>query len=92
MYSLAPVFLLLASCANAVGETPVAAPAAIALSTCRGEGLEDMIGQPVADNMGRLPKGTRVIGPGTQITHDYLPDRLNVETDANGIVTRLTCG
>lgn len=92
MYRLAPVFLLLASCADTVEETPVAEPAAIDLSICKGEGLEDMIGQPVADNMGRLPEGARVIGPDTLVTQDYRPNRLNAATDANGVVTGLTCG
>ncbi len=92
MHRLAPVFLLLAGCADAVEEMPAAEPAAIDLSFCKGEGLEDMIGQPVTDNLGRLPEGTRVIGPDTLVTQDYRPNRLNVTTDAAGIVTAVTCG
>ena len=35
---------------------------------------------------------TRFIGPGQAVTMDYRPDRLNVEYDADGIVTRVFCG
>ena len=34
----------------------------------------------------------RIIPPGTAVTLDYRPDRLNVETDAKGIITRIACG
>lgn len=34
----------------------------------------------------------RLIPPGTAITQDYVPDRLNVELDADDRITRLWCG
>jgi len=34
----------------------------------------------------------RVIAPGDAVTMDYRPDRLNIETDAEGRVVRLKCG
>jgi predicted small lipoprotein YifL len=34
----------------------------------------------------------RYIGPGDAVTMDYSPARLNVETDANGRITRVRCG
>ncbi|APX66328.1 I78 family peptidase inhibitor [Sphingomonas sp. gentR] len=34
----------------------------------------------------------RVIAPGNAVTMDYRPDRLNIETDAEGRVVRLKCG
>lgn len=34
----------------------------------------------------------RVIAPGDAVTMDYRPDRLNIETDAEGKVVRLKCG
>lgn len=34
----------------------------------------------------------RVIAPGTVVTMDYRPDRLNIETDDQGRITRLKCG
>ena len=35
-----------------------------------------------------LPAGTRVIEPGTKVTRDYRPDRLNIEIDAAGVIVR----
>ncbi|WP_230480655.1 I78 family peptidase inhibitor [Sphingomonas sp. Leaf21] len=37
-------------------------------------------------------RAIRVIGPETVVTMDYRTDRLNVETDAAGRITRLRCG
>jgi len=34
----------------------------------------------------------RVIAPGDAVTMDYRTDRLNLETDAEGRITRIRCG
>lgn len=34
----------------------------------------------------------RVIGPDTIVTQDYVPSRLNIKVNGNGVVTDLTCG
>ncbi len=34
----------------------------------------------------------RVIRPGTMVTRDYLPDRLNVTLDENDVVSKFHCG
>ncbi|WP_156839437.1 I78 family peptidase inhibitor [Novosphingobium aquimarinum] len=34
----------------------------------------------------------RVIGPDDVVTMDFRPDRLNVETDAEGRIVRIRCG
>ena len=34
----------------------------------------------------------RVIGPDTIVTKDYRPERINFYTDANGTITRISCG
>ncbi|MEJ6393171.1 I78 family peptidase inhibitor [Gymnodinialimonas sp. 2305UL16-5] len=36
--------------------------------------------------------GARVIGPDTIVTQEYNPNRLNLATDGNGIITRAYCG
>lgn len=38
------------------------------------------------------PAGVRVIFPGTAVTMDYRPERLNVEIDEADIVARVYCG
>ncbi|WP_186729160.1 I78 family peptidase inhibitor [Sphingomonas panacisoli] len=37
-------------------------------------------------------KDSRGIRPGQAVTMDYREDRLNIYTDADGIITRFTCG
>jgi len=39
-----------------------------------------------------LPPKTRVIAPGTAVTKDYRPDRLNIHLDGSNVITRLSCG
>ena len=34
----------------------------------------------------------RVIGPNQAVTMDFNPERINLETDAVGIITRVFCG
>jgi len=37
-------------------------------------------------------RNLRWIPPGTAVTMDYRPDRLNIELDAQGRITRIGCG
>ena len=39
-----------------------------------------------------MPERTRFIPPGTAVTMDYIPDRLNLEVDSYGFITRVYCG
>ncbi len=39
-----------------------------------------------------LPENTRILAPGTMMTMDHNPERLNLETDEAGAVTRWFCG
>ena len=39
-----------------------------------------------------LPERRRIIPPGSAVTMDYIPDRLNLEVDETGIITRVYCG
>lgn len=63
---------------------------------CGAASLSHLIGQPVPDETALAaiegPKRIRVIAPGDAVTMDYQPWRLNIETDADGIVQRLRCG
>jgi len=62
------------------------------LDSCGASGLAPLVTTPVAaaDLSGHEP--LRIIPPGTAVTMDHRPDRLNVETDAAGIITRIFCG
>lgn len=57
---------------------------------CGAEALQSRVGTPVAQY--EFADGTRIIPPGTAVTMDYRSDRLNVETDDDGVITRIYCG
>jgi len=63
---------------------------------CHAADFEYLIGEPApdAEAIAALegPKRVRVIGPDDMVTMDHVPQRLNIETDAEGIVLRLRCG
>jgi hypothetical protein len=65
-------------------------------NSCKVADFDYLIGGPVpdAETLAALQgaKRVRVIRPGQAVTMDYLPQRLNIETDDNGIVRRLRCG
>ncbi|MBB3910657.1 I78 family peptidase inhibitor [Sphingomonas desiccabilis] len=91
----------LAGCTPMVAtETPQAGPEAAAPGdgSCKIDGLTDLVGQAAssdlaADAMRRSGARTmRWIGPDTAVTMDFRPDRLNIDTDAGGKVTRFHCG
>lgn len=74
----------LAACASA--------PESASLASCGGEPLADLVGVPYAQAQPRIPEGARVIQPGTPVTQDLRPDRLNITMDSNAVVTRVWCG
>lgn len=57
---------------------------------CGADALQSRVGTPVAQH--DFADGTRIIPPGTAVTMDYRSDRLNVETDEDGVITRIYCG
>ncbi|WP_397544685.1 I78 family peptidase inhibitor [Roseovarius salis] len=60
---------------------------------CGASELQHLVGQPAAEHaFGTGSQQVRVIPPGLSVTMDYVPDRLNVETDENGIIKRIYCG
>lgn len=61
--------------------------------TCGAAGLQGLVGQhrSVLATM-TFPAQVRVIEPGTTVTMEYSPNRLNIETDASGRIVRVYCG
>lgn len=60
--------------------------------TCGLSKYDTTLGTPVKASDFSAAKLVRIIPPGTAITMDYRAERLNVETDAAGVITRLYCG
>ncbi|WP_137702576.1 I78 family peptidase inhibitor [Marimonas lutisalis] len=61
-------------------------------TTCGAAALQSAIGQPVnsVDLTGHDP--LRILPPGSIMTMDYNPMRLNVLLDENGLITKVHCG
>ena len=60
---------------------------------CGADELQHLLGTAVGgfdfDGLGRT---VRVLPPGSLYTQDYIPQRLNVDVDGGGTITRLWCG
>ena len=83
--------LILALPLVAMGCVPVVPPAESA-DACGATGYASLVGTNIAAVT--LPAGLnmRIIGPGDVVTMDLRLDRLNFETDAAGVITRVYCG
>lgn len=105
MKHLFPALFLLAACASAPPDDVAALNRADAetpetrtagdnphLSQCLNDRVRSLVGQPVSSAPKVLPETARVIGPGELYTQDNLPDRVNLDHDANGVITRVWCG
>ena len=84
----------LGACAPAMTE-PDMAP------TCLAESYQGLVGGSEENALETLadlvlfsepPPDIRYIGPGDAVTMDFRPDRMNIELDATGTVTRVYCG
>ncbi len=78
-----------------IAETTIAAPTtageATAQDTCGASQYSSLIGANVAAASFPAGANIRIIQPNTVVTQDFSAARLNVITDANGVVTSLEC-
>ena len=92
------VAALLAGCASApsapaVPDAPDAAIPSSANDTCGASMYAELIGKPI-DGKG-VPGESRLnrhIRPGTQVTMDYIAQRMNIEADGAGVIQKINCG
>jgi hypothetical protein len=61
--------------------------------TCGASMFAELIGKPI-DGPGVPSEGrlNRHILPGTQVTMDYVSQRMNIEANAQGVIQRINCG
>lgn len=100
MKSAIPLTLafILAACTSAPAPAPVPdAPGAnvpsSANDTCGASMYAELIGKLI-DGQG-VPGESRLnrhIRPGTQVTMDYVAQRMNIEANAEGIIQKINCG
>lgn len=62
------------------------------LSNCLTEELIGLVGQDEVAARAVVPELARIIPPNSAVTQDFRPDRVNVDLDEKGIVTRVWCG
>lgn len=89
---MSPRFAVMA-CALLVTACVEPAPLPPQADACGAEALQDLVGQPasVLQTM-RFGTTTRIIRPGTAVTMDYAPNRLNIDIDARETITGVRCG
>ncbi|MGX0974607.1 hypothetical protein ACSSVY_000303 [Roseovarius sp. MBR-51] len=62
-------------------------------NACGAAQMQTLIGTPVAaQDFSNSAAAVRILPPGAMMTMDHRPDRLNVEHDADGVITRIWCG
>lgn len=94
--------MALAACAQQPGAGPASpgpgsAVAGVPGAQCDANPAQALVGQR-ADKAGDEAKrlsGARLVRryvTGAILTMDFRADRLNIETDANGVIVKLTCG
>jgi hypothetical protein len=63
------------------------------LSTCTSNATHQLVGTSISlVNTSQLAATVRILPPNAIATMDYNPARLNISTDANGIITQVSCG
>jgi hypothetical protein len=61
--------------------------------TCGAAAFSDRIGTPAQNHdFADANRPHRIIPPNSAVTMDHRPDRLNVDLDEKGIITRIWCG
>ncbi len=86
-------FAMLALVAGCTGVFPANESTDREDTACDVPRYQGMIGHPSAVlNTVALPPATRIIRPGTVVTMDYNPVRLNIGLDAQERITRVWCG
>ena len=100
---IAGISLLLAACSNTIPQTGTGAAsvttaeagggAAAADGSCGAEERQVLVGQRVdVLNDAELPDNMRVLFPGSAVTQDYDPSRMNISIGENDSITRIYCG
>lgn len=85
---LTPALLVLVACMPAPMPT-VPAPA----DSCGARALQHLVGTPLSTfNPGSIKGPVRVLAPGSMMTMDHRPDRVNIYHNARGVVEKVTCG
>ncbi len=82
-----------------VSSTSPAADGSDTAAACSADAAQSFVGKPATEANVAAARvaagakgGVRVIAPGMAVTMDFRPDRLNLEVDAQRIITTVRCG
>ncbi|WP_213881263.1 I78 family peptidase inhibitor [Pseudomonas sp. dw_358] len=93
--------LVLGGCVNhesARSEAPAAASVTVQDGRCHAEQAQYTLGKTVTPALMEQAKAqsgaqvVRALKPDDMVTLDYRSERLNLNTDANGVIVRANCG
>lgn len=88
---IVPAALALAACQPSSAKNPAANRAD--RDACGASAYWDRVGKDHTQYDFSAPdRPVRILGPNTPMTMDYRIDRLNVDTDRKGKITRIWCG
>ena len=59
---------------------------------CGAAEMQELIGTSITAQDFSGHAAVRILPPGSMVTMDHRPDRLNIEHDAGGVITRVWCG
>jgi hypothetical protein len=93
MKAIIAAAVMLAGCTT-MGDV---APATPAPAACDAAAVQDLLGKSAARVQAEAKRRAgaalvRTYESGSPVTMDYRADRLNIETDANGAIVKLSCG
>ena len=55
--------------------------------------MQSLVGDDISNHPELVrSKDLRILEPGSMVTMDYRADRLNIDTDEAGIITKVYCG
>ncbi|WP_158617225.1 I78 family peptidase inhibitor [Falsigemmobacter faecalis] len=81
--------LALAGCV----EQQLATPGPIKIDDCGAAGYGGLVGTPLSRfNPAQVKSPVRVLAPGSVMTMDFRSERLNIEHNERGTITRIYCG
>lgn len=84
------VVLTVAACGPATREAPETGSSGQAAAACS---FPQWVGKPIDETaVRRLGRPYRIVPPDAAVTMDHVPERINLHTDAKGIVTKVRCG
>ncbi|EQB09091.1 MAG: hypothetical protein K0R64_2643 [Novosphingobium lindaniclasticum] len=98
-FTLATAIVALSACSSTGSDNMAEAPPPPPSMepSCGADQLAAYVGQPASDEAiaaitaWRGGKPMRVLKPGTAVTMDFRPDRLNVQVDEQGKIKGFTC-